>query len=276
MLRDSWVSSRSSSIVRDAIGTLSSNLGKAAAKLVSAGMVVANRKSIAANMETGENNSQHPQPRRAQRVHLPQPRPPRGATTRRPLHPQRTSPTAPSRTVIFVPGTGSYGGGVFAPNLRKLLSNVRYADPVWLNVPHAMLGDTQQNAEYIAYAINYVSGITNVRKDISLITWSQGGLGSQWPLAFWPSGRAKVANLLCVSVAAAVPGLLCDPATKQQNNDSQFVQALLRHGGGSAWVPTTSLYSALLDEMVQPQQQGASASARCARISRRPGSGSRT
>ena len=52
--------------------------------------------------------------------------------------------------VLFVPGTGAYGGNNFRDNLRKLLTGVDYADPVWVNVPDAMLDDAQINAEYIA------------------------------------------------------------------------------------------------------------------------------
>ncbi|KAK7972894.1 hypothetical protein PG996_007116 [Apiospora saccharicola] len=253
------------SVVRDAFGTLPPNLSKAAAKLISAGTGVAHLKSFAANMETGENSSNNSNPEIE----------PSGATTIYPRADPRDAPYSLPEAqlraalyipagftygakppVIFVPGTGSYGGSVFAPNLRKLLTDVRYADLVWLNVPHAMLGDAQQNAEYIAYAIGYVyaicaaaAGANGNSHNVSLITWSQGGLGSQWALTFWPSTRAKVANLLAVAadfrgttvadllcsfVAGVVPGLLCDPATKQQTHDSAFVRALRRHGGGSA------------------------------------------
>lgn len=277
------------SIVRDAFGLLPPNLNKAAAKLIGAGLGATNVASVVTGaLETGENNPNN--------VHNPDP--PRTNTTssNNGIYPSADPRDAPyslpeaqlraalyipesftygaKPPVIFVPGTGSYGGSAFAPNLRKLLTNVSYADPVWLNVPHAMLGDAQQNAEYVAYAIHYVSALAGSRRDVSLITWSQGGLSSQWALTFWPSTRAKVANLLAVAAdfrgttvadllcasVAGVPGLLCDPATKQQAYDSRFVQALRRHGGGSAWVPTTSLYSGFLDEMVQPQQ-GESASA---------------
>jgi hypothetical protein len=72
---------------------------------------------------------------------------------------------------IFVPGTGAVGGINFASNLRKLLTNVSYADPVWLNIPRDMLNDAQVNSEYIAYTINYISSISHNR-NVSVISWS--------------------------------------------------------------------------------------------------------
>lgn len=83
------------------------------------------------------------------------------------------------RPVIFVPGTGSYGGSAFGNNIRKLLTGKSYAEPVWLNIPGAMLADAQTNSEYIAYAINYISAISNNNKNIAIISWSQGSLDTQ-------------------------------------------------------------------------------------------------
>ncbi|KAH7064885.1 lipase B precursor [Macrophomina phaseolina] len=176
---------------------------------------------------------------------------------------------------IFIPGTGSYGGINFASNLRKLLTNVPYADPVWLNVPGALLGDAQANAEHVAYAINYISGISRGAR-VSVISWSQGGLDTQWALTHWPSTRAAVAdflpvsadlhgtvlaNALCLSPGGGSLGLgPCAPAVVQQQYNSRFVEALRAGGGADAYVPTTSLYSGFLDEIVQPQS-GTAASA---------------
>jgi hypothetical protein len=182
--------------------------------------------------------------------------------------------------VIFVPGTGSYGGINFASNLRKLLTGKAYADPVWLNIPGAMLRDAQLNSEYVAYAINYISSVSKNSKQIAVISWSQGGLDTQWALKFWPSTRKVVrdflpvspdfkgtvlANVLCLSV---VPGinLPCDPSVFQQEATSRYVAALRANGGDSAYVPTTSFYSGFFDEVVQPQSgTGASAYIRDAR-----------
>lgn len=174
--------------------------------------------------------------------------------------------------VIFVPGTGSYGGVNFRNNLRKLLTGKSYADPVWLNIPGAMLGDAQTNSEYIAYAINYISAVSKNTKQISVISWSQGGLDTQWVFKYWPSTRSVVrdflpvspdfkgtvlANALCLSANSQL-GLnpLCPPSVVQQEATSQYVASLRRGGGDSAYVPTTTFYSGFFDEIVEPQQGG--------------------
>ncbi|KAK6219280.1 hypothetical protein LQW54_002268 [Pestalotiopsis sp. IQ-011] len=175
---------------------------------------------------------------------------------------------------IFVPGTGSYGGNTFGSNLRKLLTGADYADPVWLNIPGAMLMDAQVNAEYVAYAINYISGISQ-NSNVSVVSWSQGGLDTQWAFTFWPSTRSVVSDFLPVSpdfhgTANAyllclntndTPGLLsCVPSVLQQQYDSDYVTTLRAKGGASAYVPTTTFYSSFFDEIVQPQAgTGASA-----------------
>ena len=48
--------------------------------------------------------------------------------------------------VILVPGTGSTGFLTYAGNYLKLLRNVDYADPVYLNIPDFLLDDAQLNA----------------------------------------------------------------------------------------------------------------------------------
>ncbi|KAF9690598.1 hypothetical protein EKO04_011340 [Ascochyta lentis] len=173
--------------------------------------------------------------------------------------------------VLFVPGTGAYGGTNFANNLRKLLTGKSYADPVWVNVPGAMLGDAQLNSEYIAYAINYISAVSQNKK-IAVISWSQGGLDTQWVLKYWPSTRKIVqdflpvspdfagtvfANALCLSANSQLGAVLCDPSVIQQQRTSNYVNRLRRNGGDSAFVPTTTFYSGFFDEIVEPQQGNA-------------------
>jgi hypothetical protein len=179
------------------------------------------------------------------------------------------------RPVIMLPGTASYGGSTYANNLRKLLTGKSFADPVWLNVPNALLNDAQLSAEYIAYAINYISAISK-RKDLAIISWSQGGLDAQWAFKYWPSTRKVVtdflpvspdfkgtvlANALCVASSSDnALNPLCPPSVVQQEATSNFVRVLRLQGGDSAYVPTTSFYSGFFDEIVEPQQgTGASA-----------------
>ena len=173
--------------------------------------------------------------------------------------------------VLFVPGTGAYGGTNFANNLRKLLTGQSFADPVWVNVPGAMLGDAQINSEYIAYAIQYVSAVSKNKK-IAVISWSQGGLDTQWVLKYWPSTRKIVqdflpvspdfagtvfANALCLSANSQLGAVLCDPSVIQQQRTSNYIQQLRKNGGDKAFVPTTTFYSGLFDEIVEPQQGNA-------------------
>jgi hypothetical protein len=176
------------------------------------------------------------------------------------------------RPVIMIPGTGSYGGFVFANNLRKLLTGQPWADPVWLNVPGAMLGDAQVNSEYIAYAINYISSISAKNnsknaKEIAIISWSQGGLDTQWVFKYWPSTTKVVTdflpvsadfrgtiltNILCLSPDTTVSlNPLCAPSAIQQEATSNYVRL---GGGNTAYVPTTSFFSGFFDEVVEPQQ----------------------
>jgi hypothetical protein len=171
--------------------------------------------------------------------------------------------------VILVPGTGGYGGENFESNILKVLPGAPFGDAVWLNIPGAQLDDAQRNSEYVAYAVNYISGISG-DKNVSLISWSQGGLDIQWAFTFWPSIRSKVldfiavspdfhgttlAKALCLSAGAGTTDLNpCPPSVIQQEYNSEFVSTLRAAGGADAYVPTTTLYSGFYDEIVEPQQ----------------------
>jgi hypothetical protein len=48
--------------------------------------------------------------------------------------------------VILFPGTGATGYTTYVGSFIKLLTNVDYADPVWVNVPGYLLNDAQYNA----------------------------------------------------------------------------------------------------------------------------------
>ncbi|RDW84245.1 hypothetical protein BP6252_01835 [Coleophoma cylindrospora] len=149
--------------------------------------------------------------------------------------------------VILSPGTGVTGTQTFSGNFMKLLANSSIADPVVLDIPNNLLDDVQVNAEYVAYAVNYVSRSINM----------------QWAAKYWPSTRSTVSDFIAVSpdikgtnIADAVAGLTgilpVAPALLQQEDTSTLIATLRANGGDSALVPTTTIYSSS-DEIVQPQ-----------------------
>lgn len=174
---------------------------------------------------------------------------------------------APQPIILF-PGTGANGYTTFKGNYIPLLQGSNIADPVWVNVPGLLLDDAQGNAEYIAYAINYIYGICNKRK-IAVAAWSQGNINTQWAYKYWPSTRTKVTDHIAFSPdyhgtnlanLIAAPGEPLPPSVLQQEYNSNFITTLRNNNGASSYVPTTTIYSGFFDEIVEPQQgTGASA-----------------
>ncbi|KAJ5095224.1 hypothetical protein N7532_007515 [Penicillium argentinense] len=163
--------------------------------------------------------------------------------------------------VLLVPGTADPAGTTFYFSYEKLFRDNEIADPVWVNIPGNSLGDIQVNAEYVAYAINYISSIS-LNSQIGVLSWSQGSLDIQWALKYWPSTRESVSDFMALSAdfhgtlneeLCLLPNPLCTPSIKQQGYNSNFIQALRSEDGDSAYVPTTSVYSGI-DEVVEPQQ----------------------
>lgn len=162
--------------------------------------------------------------------------------------------------MILSPGTGVYGGADYIFNLIPLLQNSSFADPVWINPPGGTVGDAQVTAGIGAYAINYISALTS--HTVALITESQGSVDVQWALKYWPSARSNVTDFIPVSgdlkgtllFDDPVAELLAVPAAFQQRYiGSNFLATLASENGVSAYVPTTSIYTAT-DEVVEPQQ----------------------
>lgn len=100
---------------------------------------------------------------------------------------------------------------------------------------------------------------------IRVLTHSQGGLNMQWALTFFPSMRANTFAFTALApdyhgTTGVQPNttLLQLPqsggvaAVLQQSANSNYVQALARHGGLEAHVPTSNIYT-LTDNIVHPE-----------------------
>ncbi|KAK0947255.1 hypothetical protein LTR29_001210 [Friedmanniomyces endolithicus] len=179
---------------------------------------------------------------------------------------QYGAPGAP-QPIILVPGTGSTGYLTFRGSYIPLLTGSTTGDPVWLNIPGYLLNDAQTNAEYVAYAIGYISAIS-AHRQVAVFGWSQGNIDTQWAFKYWPSTRSKVTDHVAFSPdyhGTVLANFLAlgepqPPSVLQQEYTSRFIATLRNNGGDSAYVPTTTVYSGFLDEVVEPQQ-GAGASA---------------
>lgn len=164
------------------------------------------------------------------------------------------------KPLILIPGTAIPAGTTFYFNFAQFGDAVPNADIVWVNIPRASLDDAQVNAEYVAYAINYVSSIS--KSHVAMLAWSQGNLNVQWALKYWPSTRTVVDDFIAMSpdfhgtvvrdVACPLLGaLVCTPSLWQQGWETNFIHTIRGNGGDSVYVPTTTIYSSF-DEIVQP------------------------
>ncbi|KKA17574.1 Lipase, partial [Rasamsonia emersonii CBS 393.64] len=132
-----------------------------------------------------------------------------------PIYPSKASGDAPYtvdedtlRAAIYIPESFSYGAngkmpvilvpGTAIPAGMIKLGSAANVDPVWVNIPKASLGDVRVNSEYVAYAINYISGVS-ASSNVSVISWSQGGINTQWALKYWPSTRSVVSDFIALS-----------------------------------------------------------------------------
>ena len=124
-----------------------------------------------------------------------------------------------------------------------------------------MLNDSQTNAEYVVNAINRIYSASGNKK-VPIMSWSQGGLITQWAFTFFPSTIGKTDRFVSfagdfrgTAFAYALDALPTGiaPTIWQQSTFSAYLTALKNAGGLQQKVPTTSIYSTT-DEIVEPQE----------------------
>ncbi|KAK5080523.1 hypothetical protein LTR70_008636 [Exophiala xenobiotica] len=151
------------------------------------------------------------------------------------------------RPILFVPGTGAFGGVNFISNLGKFFGNDDRFDPVYFNIPGAQYNDTQISSE-------------------TTLPSSHGHKATSTPNGRSSSGhrtRPVVTDFISASadfhgstLAYFLDPALVDPplppSVIQRAYDSDFVLAFRAGGGGSPCVKSTSVWS-ITDAIVQPQ-----------------------
>ncbi len=127
-----------------------------------------------------------------------------------------------------------------------------------VQLPFNALGDIQEAAEYVVYAIREMNRISG--RKIQIIGHSQGGMLPRWSLRFWPDTRAMVDDLVglaasnhgtVVALPFCPPGRGCAPSIWQQQLGSDFITALNADFETFDSISYTSVYS-VLDEIVVP------------------------
>ncbi|KAK0289371.1 hypothetical protein LTR35_002568 [Friedmanniomyces endolithicus] len=251
------------------------NLYAAIGEYIAAGLTTTNLTSALSTLESslsGPNSETNTNPPKPLFPHLPKSklnrrplRPLRIPTPRRHPHPLHLSIRQSRRPATHHPRNTGYL--TFRGSYIPLLTGSTIGDPVWLNIPGYLLNDAQTNAEFVAYAIGYISAIS-AHRQVAVLGWSQGNIDTQWAFKYWPSTRGKVTDHVAFSPdyhGTVLANFLAlgepmPPSVLQQEYTSTFISTLRAKGGDSAYVPTTTVYSGFLDEVVEPQQgSGASA-----------------
>jgi len=263
-----------SSIIASATAKSNSSLYEIAAQYILNGLGPTDIAAVVAGYSAGDNSPANSNTATPSKIIYPKasaqdaPYSQNEASLRQVIHIPATFTYGKVAPLILMPGTGSRGGVNFDSNFIKLFTGSSFADPVWINPPGFQLEDAQLAAEYIAYAINYISSISG-NVNVSVLAWSQGNIDTQWAYKYWPSTRKIVSDHIAISpdyhgtiLAELIcpNGFPCSPSIYQQEANANFIRTLNTDDGDSAYVPTTTLYSGVYDEIVEPQQgTGASA-----------------
>lgn len=125
-----------------------------------------------------------------------------------------------------------------------------------INLPGNAMGDIQEAAEYVAYAI--VEMHRRSGRKVQVAGYSQGGMVPRWAFKYWPQTRAMVEDLVSFSasnhgtvIAAAACEPDCAPAIWQQRDTADFIAALNAGDETYPEIAYSNIYT-LTDEVVVP------------------------
>lgn len=159
--------------------------------------------------------------------------------------------------VLLVHGTGAVARENFDWNLRPQLRADGF-DVCTVDLPTRALADIQVAAEYVVHAVRAIHDAGG--RPVDVAGHSQGGLEPRWAMAWWPSTRAQIDDLVTfasphdgtLAAEAACAGTVCWPAVHQMRPGSDFLIALWARED-LADVDVTSMGS-VMDELVQPPE----------------------
>ena len=146
---------------------------------------------------------------------------------------------------------------IFSAGLEPVLRARGY--PVCtVTMPLAGFADLQLQAEYLVASIRTIASRSG--RPVSVIGVSQGGMLVRWALKWWRDLRSQVGDVIGLAPAnhglpilAALCGVRCPPASRQQTPTSRFLAALNQGdetpGGGRI---SHSVISSATDASVPP------------------------
>jgi hypothetical protein len=150
--------------------------------------------------------------------------------------------------VLLVPGPGGEPTFIYAAGLEPVLRAQGY--PVCtVRLPLAGFGDLQMQAEYVVASIREIAARSG--RQVSVIGVSQGSLPPRWALKWWPDVRFLVGDVIGLApsnhgfaLGAALCGVPCPPATRQQIPGSRFLAALNQGNETPGHLPYSVITSA--------------------------------
>jgi len=163
--------------------------------------------------------------------------------------------TAVHKPILLVPGTTLDPEANYSWNWLPALDQLGWPYCT-VELPANTMGDIQEAAEYIVYAVRYMAATSNTK--VQIVGHSQGGMVPRWAIRFWPDIRPMIDDLVSFSAsnhgtiiapAACLGG--CSAAIWQQDANSNFMAALNDGFETVEGIDYTSIYTNL-DEIVVP------------------------